>query len=195
MNRSTGSAIVSRNRDGGSASGYRPFPNLAHRNVLQGNLELPALVHLLGVPPGKRVLEVGCGRGVALAPLARLCRPAYLAGLDIDELLLAEAAAKVEAQGVAAQLFQGDVRCMPFADGTFHAVFDFGTCYHVDRSDRALAEITRVLAVGGLFVHETPLGQLLAHPVRSLGRTLPWHAAPRLLRRRTALLWSAREKR
>ena len=176
-------------------SGYRPFPNLAHRNSLQGNVELPTLVRLLAVPAGKRILEVGCGRGVALPALARLCRPAHLAGLDIDRELLAEAAQRLEAERVHAELVCADVRRLPFPDGSFDVVFDFGTCYHIDRSEDALGEITRVLAVGGLFVHETPLGQLLAHPVRSLGRSLPWETAPRLLRRRTALLWSARSKR
>jgi hypothetical protein len=57
--------------------------------------------------------------------------------------------------------------------------------------DRALNEIARVLAPGGRFVHETRLSQRLAHPIRSRTR-LPWRAAPRLTRDRTAVLWSAR---
>src|SRR5437867_8224489 len=57
---------------------------------------------------------------------------------------------------------------------------------------QSLQEISRVLRCGGLFVHETPVRQLLAHPVRSFGRHLPWSAAPRLRRDRLAFLWSAR---
>ena len=43
---------------------------------------------------------------------------------------------------------------------------------------RALDEIHRVLTPGGLFVHETRLSQLLSHPIRSLGRSMPLHVAP-----------------
>jgi hypothetical protein len=41
-------------------------------------------------------------------------------------------------------------------------------------------------------VHETPISQLLAHPVRSVSRRLPWDTAPELTRERTAVLWSRR---
>jgi hypothetical protein len=52
-----------------------------------------------------------------------------------------------------------------------------------------------VLAPGGLFVHETPVSQLLAHPVRSFGRRMPWRSAQAFERHRTALLWTARRRR
>jgi hypothetical protein len=58
----------------------------------------------------------------------------------------------------------------------------------------ALEEIARVLRAGGLFVHETRVAQRLAHPVRSLGRRLPWTAVPLLVPDRTALLWTARRR-
>lgn len=176
-------------------SGYRAFPSLPHKNALQESLEVPALTRLLRLPTGRRMLEVGCGRGVALAPLARRSRPSYLAGLELDCRAFAEAARSIARTGTPAALFQGDVRAMPFPDESFDVVVDFGTCYHIDRAEEALAEIERVLAPGGLFVHEAPASQLLAHPLRSLGRTLPWEAAPRLVASRSAFLWSARVKR
>ena len=169
---------------------YRDFPNLAHRNALQERLEVPALVRLLDLPRGGRVLEVGCGRGVALPALAALCEPTRLTGLDINPALIAEADRHLKARCVAAELCCGDARRMPFPDGSFDLVVDFGTCYHVSRPEAALCEIARVLDAGGQFVHETRLSQLLAHPRRSTGRTLPWTAAPELVRSRTALLWA-----
>ncbi len=173
---------------------YRPFPNLAHRNALQQRLEVPSLVRLLDLPAGRRVLEVGCGRGVALVALARLCRPTYLAGLDIDRTLIAEAHTTLARAGVQAELVVGDVCALPFASASLDVVVDFGTSYHIDRPEAALAEIERVLAPCGVFVHETPFAQLLAHPARSLGRSLPWAEVPLLRRERTALLWSRRVK-
>jgi ubiquinone/menaquinone biosynthesis C-methylase UbiE len=130
------------------------------------------MVRSLGLPAGGRVLEVGCGRGVAMPALARLLGPARLAGLDLDAGLLDEARARANAAGIAVELVPGDVRRMPFPDGSFDLVVDFGTCYHMARVAQALAEIARVLAPGGLFVHETPLSQLFAHPLRSFGRHL-----------------------
>lgn len=71
---------------------YRPFPNEQGRNTRQAQLEVPVLVRAMGLPAGARILEVGCGRGVALPVLDRLCGPRRLVGLDIDGALLTEAA-------------------------------------------------------------------------------------------------------
>jgi ubiquinone/menaquinone biosynthesis C-methylase UbiE len=174
---------------------YRPFPDESGRNTRQATVEIPVMVRALGLPTGGRVLEVGCGRGVALPALGRLLRPVRLAGLDRDAGLLEEARVRAEDAGIAAELIPGDVRRMPFPDASFDLVVDFGTCYHIARAAEALAEIARVLAPGGLFVHETPVSQLLAHPVRSFGRRMPWRSAQAFERHRTALLWTARRRR
>ena len=171
---------------------YRPFPDIGRRNAWQETLEVPALVWALGLREGCRVLEVGCGRGVALPSLLRLLRPRRLTGLDIDGALLEHARSRAE--GLEIELIEGDLRFVPFSDASFDLVVDFGTCYHVSRRAQALHEIARVLAQGGRFVYETRLNQLLAHPVRSQGRTLPWHAVPELVPDRHALLWASRVK-
>ena len=180
--------------DRDARSAYRPFPNVPGRNAVQRRLEIPALVRLLALPAGGELLEVGCGRGVALAPLARLLRPSAVAGVDVDGELVREADGAVRAAGLSASLHAADVRALPFADESFDLVVDFGTCYHVAGADRALAEIARVLRPDGLFVHETPLAQALAHPTRCTGKSLPWHAAPSLRPRKSALLWASRVK-
>jgi ubiquinone/menaquinone biosynthesis C-methylase UbiE len=168
-----------------------PFAVPAYRDVLQARLEVPAVVRLLGPARGLRVLEVGCGSGNALEPLVRLLRPARLVGLDVDPSALARAGARSPG---GAELVEGDVRRMPFPAASFDAVVDFGTVYHVADPERALAEIARVLAAGGCFVHETRLAQLLAHPSRGLPPALAWQRAPALRPHRGALLWSRRIK-
>lgn len=173
---------------------YRPFPNEEGRNSRQGSLEVPLMIRALRLPARGRVLEVGCGRGVALPVLGRLLRPSRLVGLDPEAGFLEEARTRLADAGVTAELVPGDVRRMPFSDAEFDMVIDFGTCYHIGRPEAALAEIARVLAPGGLFVHETPVSQLLSHPVRSFGRRIPWRLAPVVERHRTALLWTARRR-
>jgi ubiquinone/menaquinone biosynthesis C-methylase UbiE len=174
---------------------YRPFPNEAGRDTRQATIEIPLMVRALGLPTGGRVLEVGCGRGVALPGLARLLRPSRLVGLDIEPGFLAEAGQRLEVARVVAELVPGDVRRMPFPRDSFELVVDFGTCYHIARPGAALAEIARVLVLGGLFIHETPVSQFLSHPVRALGRRLPWKCFACFERQRTAVLWSARRRR
>ena len=118
--------------------------------------------------------------------------PTRLVGLDIDPVLLDEAANRVA--GASVELVCGDVRALPFADASFDAVIDFGTIYHVGGRAVALYEIARVLVPEGRFYHETRLAQALSHPVRSRGRRLPWEQVPELRRDRHALLWSCRRR-
>src|SRR5918997_3512777 len=101
---------------------YTPFPNVERRNRLQERVEVPALTRSLRLPVGARILEVGCGRGVALPPLAELCRPRELVGLDFDDALLAVARKRLHERAVEAQLVHGDVRAMPFPDRSFDVV-------------------------------------------------------------------------
>ncbi|MDQ3856153.1 MAG: class I SAM-dependent methyltransferase [Chloroflexota bacterium] len=174
---------------------YRPFPNVQWRNFAQQCLELRLLLRVLHIPSGARVLEVGCGRGVALQVIASTRRPAYLAGLDIDARALTVARQALAQQSVDADLRCADVRSLPFDASSFDVVFDFGTCYHIARVDDALREIVRVLRPGGLLIHETPMAQLLSHPVRATRTELPWSAVPELVPYQHSVLWASRMKR
>ena len=181
---------------------YAAFGNVETRNGLQALVEIPLLLRALRLPLGGRVLEVGCGPGVALPVLAERLSPEALVGIDVDSTLIAVATDQLRRwRGRAASqvsVHVADVRDLPFETGSFDLVIDFGTCYHVGGgrvgARLALQEISRVLRRDGLFVHETRVAQRLAHPVRSLGRTLPWGGVPELVVERSAVLWSARRK-
>ena len=160
------------------------------------------LLRLFPVAGGRRILEVGCGRGVALPRIASLCQPARLVGVDIDEELLGHAHQRVALAGIGAELYSADVRELPFADGDFDASLE-GTgpreivglgASSPYSPDAALREISRVLCDGGQFIHEAPIAQLIAHPVRSQKGRLPWHASAKLTGERRALLWASRRK-
>jgi SAM-dependent methyltransferase len=177
---------------------YVAFGNVQARNDLQARLEIPLMLRLLGPPRGGRVLEIGCGRGIALPVLETLLAPSSLVGMDIDPVLIASANEQVRTTRISARVMRGDARALPLDSGTFDLVIDFGTCYHVgggvDGARAAIREVARVLRPGGLFIYETPVAQRLAHPVRSFGRRLPWKAAPELRPYQRAVLWSMRRK-
>jgi ubiquinone/menaquinone biosynthesis C-methylase UbiE len=171
---------------------YERFPTKRGRNWRHQRLEIPVFTRLLNLPSNAQVLEIGCGCGIGLPIIAERCHPARLVGLDIDAELLADARSANSGQ---VELVWGDVELMPFEDRSFDLIIDFGTCYHVARPWEALGEISRVLRVGGFFAYETPLNQLLSHPIRSGLRRLPWQAATDLVPTTNALLWAARRKR
>jgi SAM-dependent methyltransferase len=182
----------------GTHDDYRPFDDVESRNRLQERIELPLLFRALRLPRGGRVLEVGCGRGVALPALAERLAPDELVGMDVNPVLLEHARERLARRRVSAALHAADVRDLPFPSGRFDLVIDFGTSYHVSGGHTgrlaALNEISRVLRVGGLFVHETPFAQRLAHPVRSLRVRLPFTAVPMLKPERSAVLWGVRRR-
>jgi SAM-dependent methyltransferase len=171
---------------------YEYFPNKKGRDWRQQRLEIPLFTRLLELPSHAQILEVGCGCGNGLPIIAERCRPTRLVGIDLDAESLAKARSAND--GVRAELLRSDVRTMPFEDDSFDVVIDFGTCYHVAKPWEALEEISRVLRVGGIFAYETPVNQLLSHPVRSSHRGLPWAAVPDLVPARNAVLWAARRK-
>jgi len=180
-----------RHRVAPAGDAYEAFPDIQRRNTLQARLEVPAFVRALRLPSRAAILEIGCGRGVALPVLHRLLRPARLVGLDIEPAFLREAEARAAAAGAPVELVEGDARVLPFPTASFDVVIDFGTCYHIARAGLAVREIARVLATGGVFATETKAAQLLSHPVRTRGRRLPLATAPELVPRNHALLWAS----
>ena len=117
-----------------STAEYRPFANEGSRNWRQEHVEIPLMLRALDLPRGKRVLEVGCGRGIALPALAHHLRPSRLVGIDIDAGLLRQAGQRLRESEAAAELIMADIRRLPFADRQFDVVIDFGTCFHVARA-------------------------------------------------------------
>jgi SAM-dependent methyltransferase len=68
-----------------------------------------------------------------------------------------------------------DVRAIPFADETFDAIYSMGTIEHFDETEQAVAEIVRVLKVGGRAIigvpnrHDPFLRPLLATMLQLFG--------------------------
>ncbi len=99
---------------------------------------------------GKRVLEVGCGRGGGASYLARYCDPAEVIAVDYSPATLK--IAKQLNAGVPNLMFQfGDAEALPFDDNTFDAVVNIESSHCYADMPAFAAEVTRVLKPDGIF--------------------------------------------
>ncbi len=118
----------------------------------------------LGDVRGRRVLDYGCGHGMAAVVLAR--RGARVTACDLSAGYLAEALARARANGVAVAGVQADGQHLPFADATFDAVWGHAILHHLD-VPTAARELWRVLRPGGVAVLCEPWG---GNPLLRLAR-------------------------
>ena len=162
---------------------------LSVRDSLHSLLEIPAMARLLSLPSGKRVLQIGCGTGAGLPDLARHCKPVSLTGIDVSTDALSQAAGLLREERVTASLVHADAHRMPFSDASFDVVVDFGTCHRVADTDAVLQEIARILVADGIFVQETTLAQMPAHPLWSLHHGRSSFGIRPLTPGRNAALW------
>jgi SAM-dependent methyltransferase len=105
---------------------------------------------LLNLGVGSYVLDVGCGPGDDARTLsARVGPSGRVVGLDIDPMMLAEAARRAAASPHAVELKEGDVYALPEPDASFDACRAERTFLHLAEPARAIAEMIRVLKPGG----------------------------------------------
>lgn len=134
-------------------------------------------VGLLGVAPGERVLDVGCGSGAATRTLAKKVAPnGRVTGVDPSGALLKITRELADQAGLGSliELKEGDCRALPFVDGLFDAAVAATALSHIPDPDRALAEMVRVTRPGGRIGVFDVDGDmtLFAHPDRELTRRI-----------------------
>src|SRR5262249_31745412 len=110
----------------------------------------------LGPLAGKRVLDYGCGHGMAAVVL-----PPHRArgtAFDLSGAYVSEARERAAANDVHVEFVQADAHALPFADESFVAVWGNAILHHLDLKI-AGHELRRVLRPGGVAVFCEPWGE------------------------------------
>jgi SAM-dependent methyltransferase len=115
----------------------------------------------LGPLMGRRVLDLGCGKGRFARVLA--ARGARVVGLDVSAAMLAAA------REAGVDCVRGSARRLPFASSSFDGAIAVEVFEHLEPRaiDRACEELRRVLRPGGTFV-------LVDKSVYALNARRPW---------------------
>jgi SAM-dependent methyltransferase len=112
----------------------------------------------LGITPGTRLLDVGCGAGQLALIAARA--GAVVTGCDIATNWLERARTRAAAEGLNITFEEGDAEALPYQDAQFDAVTSMFGAMFAPRPELVAAELTRVCRPGGTIAmaNWTPAG-------------------------------------
>lgn len=107
---------------------------------------------LMGLRPGERVLDLGCGAGWASQLLAKAVsggeRPGQVIGLDVSDEMIRHARANAKEYDNA-MFVVGSAEQVPWEENFFDKVLSVESFYYYGDQDRALDELFRVIAPKG----------------------------------------------
>lgn len=107
--------------------------------------------------PGKRILDVGCGTGIAEVSLARLrLSQVKLFGVDLVFDRVREASEVTRGINARVGYAVADACRLPFADGAFDSTFCVAVLQHIRDISLALSELARVTREGGRILAVEP---------------------------------------
>jgi SAM-dependent methyltransferase len=130
------------------------------------------LVRFAGVALGMRVLDVGCGTGVAAITAART--GATVSAIDLTPPLLERALENARIAEVSIEFREADVEELPFGDGEFDAVLSQFAHIFAPRPEVATREMLRVLKPGGTLAFSTwPPEHLVGRTFAVTARYMP----------------------
>ena len=107
----------------------------------------------------KKVLEVGCSTGFKSIALSQIFPNSEVHGIEPDEDAVAVAVAKGMAMAARldnTHIRQGVGENLPYEDGTFDLIVCLTVIEHVQDVGKVIAEMSRVLAPGGVIHLEAP---------------------------------------
>jgi ubiquinone/menaquinone biosynthesis C-methylase UbiE len=147
---------------------------VGNKMVRQHAPETAWTISLLEIKPADRVLEIGFGAGRAIELIAAQTPQCSIAGIDLSPTMV-RVSRRRNAQAIKAgrvELRQGDVEHMPFQDGQFDKLLSIQALYFWSDPLRAVAEIARVLALGGRLALTFSPGKVDEQPNEHIQKTV-----------------------
>ncbi len=110
------------------------------------------LASRLGLGPGMRVIDVGCGVGGPMRSIARFSG-AHVTGINFNGYQVGKARRYNEEAGLSdlCEMLETDFMAMPLEDGSIDAAYGFEATCHAPDKTALFKEIYRVLKPGGRF--------------------------------------------
>jgi ubiquinone/menaquinone biosynthesis C-methylase UbiE len=112
-----------------------------------------ALERELAAAGAARLLEIGVGTGRISRPLME--RGVRVTGVDIAPRMLAKLREQLGPGHASPDLLLADATALPFATASYRAALTVHVLHLVSSWQAALAEIRRVIAPGGVFIHHS----------------------------------------
>jgi SAM-dependent methyltransferase len=108
------------------------------------------LAETLGPKPGNRILDVGCGEGLAEVAIGRLhISQLRLVGIDLVVSNVIAARQETTSHNQRVGFAAADACRLPFRDATFDSIYCVAVLQHLDEIDTAVGEFARVTAPRG----------------------------------------------
>lgn len=115
------------------------------------------LEETLAPRPGNRILDVGCGEGLAEVEIGRLhISQLRLFGVDRAPTKVAAARQETLSHNQRVGFAAADACRLPFKDGAFDSIYCVAVLQHIDQVDTAVGEFARVTTANGRVVSVEP---------------------------------------
>jgi SAM-dependent methyltransferase len=115
------------------------------------------LAETLRPRPGNRILDVGCGQGLAEVSLGRLhISQVRLVGIDLAVAKVIAALQETKSHNQRVGFAAADACQLPFRDGAFDSLFCVAVLQHVIDAGAAVAEFARTTASNGRIMAVEP---------------------------------------
>jgi ubiquinone/menaquinone biosynthesis C-methylase UbiE len=175
-----------RGTQGGATSSYHQGNNAAFESQMATRTVAHDAAFMLPyLRPGIDLLDAGCGPGSITIGLAAVVAPGNVVGEDFQAVQVEQARVLAAERGVNNVRFEtANLHQLPFADGSFDAVFTNAVLMHLQQPLAVLRELRRVLRQSGVIgVRNPDFGTIVIAPMTplleqraALGRRVQQHA-------------------